>query len=137
MSREVLQQALQHVESNSFGGSDTLELIAALREALAQPEQEPVAWQLTFRDEFDNPRREVLHSKQHLISHVEHNTINRNLVCSVTPLYTSPPQRQPLTDGEIKQIELGLRQYNSRDTYDLSLNEFARAIEAKLKEKNI
>tara|TARA_R110000782_G_scaffold255561_1_gene344405 strand:+ start:281 stop:691 length:411 start_codon:yes stop_codon:yes gene_type:complete len=45
-------------------------------------------------------------------------------------------KRQPLTDAEIMQIELGLRQYNSRDTYDLSLNEFARAIEAKLKEKN-
>lgn len=39
MSHEVLQQALQYVESNSFGGSDTFELIAALREALAQPEQ--------------------------------------------------------------------------------------------------
>lgn len=42
----------------------------------------------------------------------------------------SPPQRQPLTDEQVKQIELSLRQYNSRDTYDLSLNDFARAIEA-------
>ena len=40
MTREVLQQALQYVESNSFGGSDTLELIVALKAALAQPEQE-------------------------------------------------------------------------------------------------
>ena len=40
MSHEVLQQALQYVESNSFGGSDTFELIAALREALAQQDAE-------------------------------------------------------------------------------------------------
>ena len=49
-----------------------------------------------------------------------------------------PPKREwvGLTDEEIKQIELSLRQYNSRDTYDLSLKDFAKAIEAKLKEKN-
>ena len=41
-----------------------------------------------------------------------------------------PEQRKPLTDEEIVQIELGLRQYNNRDTYDLSLKDFARAIEA-------
>ena len=46
------------------------------------------------------------------------------------------PASKPLTDEEIVQIELGLRQYNNRDTYDLSLKDFARAIEAKLREKN-
>jgi hypothetical protein len=49
---------------------------------------------------------------------------------SVVTVHAPSPQRQPLTDEQIKQIELSLRQYNSRDTYDLSLNDFARAIEA-------
>ena len=55
------------------------------------------------------------------------------------PLYTAPPKTAEwvgLTGEEIKQTELSLRQYNSRDTYDLSLQDFADAIEAKLKEKN-
>jgi hypothetical protein len=101
------------------------EAITAIKEALAQPEQEPVAWQLTFRDEYDNPRREVLYSKKHLDSHVEHNTNVRGLICVVTPLYTSPPKRQPLTDGEIWQL-VNDCSFNR----DLHADKFARAIEA-------
>ena len=41
-----------------------------------------------------------------------------------------------LTEEEGIAIELGLRQYVDADRYDLSLRDFARAIEAKLKEKN-
>jgi len=93
-----------------------------------KPEQEPVAWQLTFRDEYDNPRREVLYSKKHLDSHVEHNTNMRGLVCLVTPLYTSPPKRQPLTDKKISDLwcEVSNTDYVTADTHV-----FARAIEAK------
>ena len=55
------------------------------------------------------------------------------------PLYTTPPQRTwvGLTDEETVAIELGLRiPTGYRDAYDLSLRDFAKAIEAKLKEKN-
>ena len=49
------------------------------------------------------------------------------------PLYTTPPQRKPLTDEEIADIL-------PDDDTPMSLGEafvkFARAIEAKLKEKN-
>jgi hypothetical protein len=42
-----------------------------------------------------------------------------------------------LTDEETIAIELGLRiPTGYRDAYDLSLRDFAKAIEAKLKEKN-
>jgi hypothetical protein len=42
-----------------------------------------------------------------------------------------------LTDEETVAIELGLRiPTGYRDAYDLSLRDFAKAIEAKLKEKN-
>jgi hypothetical protein len=49
------------------------------------------------------------------------------------PLYTTPPQRKPLTDEEIDAIvvdEVGL------DADADEMHNFARAIEAKLKEKN-
>ena len=52
---------------------------------------------------------------------------------------TAPPQKEwvGLSDEEIGRIEIGLRIPNCyRDTYDLSLTEFAKAVEAKLKEKN-
>jgi hypothetical protein len=41
------------------------------------------------------------------------------------PLYTTPPQRKPLTDEEINALD-----------YSGTRIEFVRAIEAKLKEKN-
>ena len=41
-----------------------------------------------------------------------------------------------LSNEKIKDIELSLREYYDNDRYDLSLNKFARAIEAALKEKN-
>jgi hypothetical protein len=46
------------------------------------------------------------------------------------PLYTTPPQRKPLTDEEIGAILEGVNAYGTR------LYTFARAIEAKLKELN-
>ena len=52
------------------------------------------------------------------------------------PPYTAPRQWQGLTPSEITAIELSLRQYHDGDRYDLSLADFANAIEAKLKAKN-
>jgi len=49
-----------------------------------------------------------------------------------TAYYTSPPQRQPLTDAEIWQM-VNDCSFNR----DLHADKFARAIEAKLKEKNV
>jgi len=46
------------------------------------------------------------------------------------PLYTTPPQRKPLTEQEIGAILEDVNAYGTR------LYTFARAIEAKLKEKN-
>ena len=86
------------------------------------PEQEPVAWVTGWHD-----------------GHCVIRAVDPALMLPIgAALYTTPPQRTwvGLTDEEIKQIELSLRQYNSRDTYDLSLKDFARAIESKLREKN-
>jgi len=78
----------------------------------AQPEQEPVAWMHTTATG-DIYFRKKPHDK----------------VFSPQPVYTAPPQRewQGLTDEEIREI---WGSYFSRGV------EFARAIEAKLKEKN-
>ena len=54
--------------------------------------------------------------------------------CTV-PLYTTPSQRKPLTDEEIDCLWSQSLADTEGETY-LPLREFARAIEAKLKEKN-
>ena len=87
----------------------------ALRARLAQPEQEPVAWMHTTATG-DIYFRKKPHDK----------------VFSPQPVYTAPPQRewQGLTDEEIKE------QSDLLEGEWISYEGFARAIEAKLKEKN-
>jgi hypothetical protein len=48
---EALDLALKFVEANHSGGPDAFELIAAIKQALAAPVQEPVAWQVMVEDE--------------------------------------------------------------------------------------
>ena len=53
------------------------------------------------------------------------------------PLYTTPPQRKPLSDEEIYSLADSLEIWNEDDEeWILDPNTFARAIEAKLKELN-
>ena len=89
--------------------TDVLPEIQALRQALAQPEQEPVAW--------------VYNGILHEFDPSEFAT------SEVKPLYTAPPKREwvGLTDDEIDTWNIVRHE---------SLREFVRAIEAKLKEKN-
>lgn len=81
--------------------------ITALRQALAQPEQEPVAWL-----EYDDEGYLFLSGKRK----------------GAFPVFIAPPSKSwvSLTDEDFDNI------YKRHDTYD----SFARAIEAKLKEKN-
>jgi len=53
-----------------------------------------------------------------------------------TLLYTTPPQRKPLTDKAITQVIDSMPKKMKGFMVDWDLYEFARAIEAKLKEKN-
>ena len=48
---EALDLALEFVEANHSGGPDAFELITAIKQALAAPVQEPVAWQVMVEDE--------------------------------------------------------------------------------------
>ena len=145
MSRELMQQALEALiwttGSDDFGDGGkaregALKLlfpsITALRERLAQPEQEPVAWRdhveqriLTWRQSFVNKSGDQLA----LDDFMDKQSLD-DLIDFVCDEYTSPPASKPfvgLTDDELEVIANECRLY-PRD--------FARAIEAKLKERN-
>ena len=82
--RELMQQVYQYLTGESVRNKTTDKHIAELiSEGLAQPEQEPVAY--GYRDARGNIRP---------LNHYE-TKMDR------IPLYTSPPQRKPLTDEQL------------------------------------
>ena len=86
--------------------------------AFPKPEEEPVAWVCygaLYKHDID----------------FDEDMVNAVPVGSL--LYTSPPQRQPLTDAEIAEVA---ERMEATDAASSFWREFARAIEAKLKEKN-
>ena len=92
--------------------------ITALKEALAQPEQEPVAW--------FSPSGNLYKTRFHA-------TANGEQV--VTPLYTTPPQRTWVGLTEEARAEILSRKWwDFEDEFDV--DGFLRLAEAKLKEKN-
>ncbi len=116
--REAMKMAVElaevHLQDSDVLGEMAAEVYTTFRAALAQPEQEPVAWLddegfSWVNDEFPDDYKAV---------------------CK--PLYTTPPKRewQGLTDEEISKI------YASTDWNDNEDWDYERAIEAKLKEKN-
>jgi hypothetical protein len=124
MSRELLKQALYALKYHSIQTRPidlTNETIEALRQELAKPEQEPVAWL--------HPDKKV-----DVVVPTSLAWFDKPI-----PLYTAPP-RKPwvgLTDDEIKEV-LGLNE-TSWSLSGIALQHVmddARALEAKLKEKN-
>ena len=104
--RELMQQAF---DAMSYGNADEREAARiALRERLAQPEQEPVA-QIIALGQYEFPGLEWLSADHSFRAPIG------------TLLYTTPPQRKPLTGDELADL-----------WYKQSLDwmEFARAIEA-------
>ncbi len=101
----------------------TAEAIAVVEKALAQPEQEPVAWPCLIAE-----------------ADFSQDTVTLKMQCNDYKvsadkhwLYTTPPQRTwvGLTDDEISKISqrLGI-------DHDDSWTDLKQAIEAKLKERN-
>ena len=104
---------------------------ALLRERLAQPEPEPVAWMYDWYAEDEDldgvPTGGIVND---WISKDCDEAHSPTMGChNIRPLYAAPPQRpwQGLTDEEIQKTYFSCR----ADSLD-----YARAIEAKLKEKN-
>jgi formylglycine-generating enzyme required for sulfatase activity len=113
------------VEGWTFNSYEQLECFAklvaekAVKEALAQPEQEPVAWGVfegNLHDMFFSP------------SEAQEMADLKGTHAEVRPLYTTPPQREfvGLTDEEKHKIRYS----------HMTSAEFIEFIEAKLKEKN-
>ena len=117
MSRELMQQALEALESDN----PDIQLRAAIapRQAL-ETEQEPVLWLKTWSDGSVS----VLKTKSHAFADHE-----------LEPLYTAPPKREwvGLTEEERNSLWRDAIGWGdpSHDDEDLM-----KVIEAKLKEKN-
>ena len=112
-------EALENAKYSDYGNKELNKAITAIKEALAQPEQEPVAWMN------DSTPSGIF---------ARHREGAKNFGCTI-PLYTAPPQRTwvGLTDDEIASLHYKLKvqlmgAYKTEDIY--------RVIEARLKEKN-
>jgi hypothetical protein len=138
---EVLKQALEALERSVATCFDQYahqqvmsrpdhfinQAITSLRQAIAELEsQEPVAWQV---HPFDyGIGHEGVYARTDRHEQVE---MWKRKGWTVQPLYTTPPQRtwQGLTDEEITALKHNGERY-------ISSQDFARAVEAKLKQKN-
>jgi hypothetical protein len=108
------------------------EAIAALKERLAQPEQEPVAWMWRVKNFCDWPNWSVSLKRPADSGHAQY---PRTEGYEDIPLYTAPPQRTwvGLTDEEIDYIYV---EHSGDGGPTAICEQFAKAYEAKLKEKN-
>ena len=149
--REALKRIAGFTLSQFMGPHDmALECVNVARDALAQPEQEPVAWPVGWVDDGGTvfwkdkppadgadlyttppqPEQEPV-ATYHGSNDFGHEVVELEKAIPIgAKLYTTPPQRKPLTDEEIDVLVM-----DSDGTPNSHL-EFARAIEAKIKEKN-
>lgn len=117
--REALQLALDALEANLANWNAKIKAIPIIKQALAQPEPEPLAW---FRYEtFYEYRNQLARCTKDCIG--------------AFPVYTSPPKREwhGLTEIEVDECYKLVM-------YDMNIEpsrlRIYQAIEAKLKEKN-
>ena len=111
MTKEAMKLALEALKR----GESQLrwEAVAAIEEALAQPEQEPVA---CVQDLDEVKRKHLVYEKG---------------MDWKDPLYTTPPQRKPLTDEQIEPIAIDVLGYGALRKQDMELfTESVRAVEA-------
>ena len=123
MTQEALKLAIQLRDTASgYWTENEIPIIEKLIELLAQPkqEQEPVVWMYQ-----DKSTHEVKFQK-HMRGFVDHGATYE------TPLYTTPPQRKPLTNAEIRKwwaSENGFEDCNMAKLDDFE--QVIRAVEGK------
>ena len=93
--RKAAKKALEALEAHADIGIKSDKAIFALREALAQPEREPVAWAVY---DIKHGGSKTLHWPE------QHSPNGDPSQFKAVPLYSVPPQRKPLTDEEILKI---------------------------------
>lgn len=120
MSRAVMQEALEALEALEWKGlpSFVKDATTALRQALAEPEQKPIAWLLddTHHVEF---HQQCYHESPWW-----------------TPLYTAPTPRKPLTDEEIDRVTDQQWAQNNHKPIYAAHRAYARAVIAAYEAKN-
>ena len=136
---EALKLALEALDGLSEP-YDVLKAQEAIREALAQPEQEPVAWRYRSVSPFVGKDGTYKVSDGWTLIRKPEKRDAHSAMCGMEaePLYTTPPHRKPLTDVEIWNTYKNLWMFHPAEEPRLAgdVLKFARAIEAKLKEKN-
>ena len=123
MTKEALKLALEALQNPWKAGPDGVaDAIIAIKEALAQPEQEPVAWRAWVSKFPQGTGSDWVYVTKPIMKDSVHNQ----------PLYTTLPQRTwvGLTEDEVALIAADCSLVTPSDFY------FSKAIEAKLKEKN-
>lgn len=142
--RELMQMALETLEDACGNRCNRehdpcwqREAAEALRAVLAQPEQESSNngnWRHVCIKFNDQPPCGVNFSQKDLLDRWSKD-FQVYLDGKQADIYTTPPQRewQSLTDEEIDQIRYDIRGKTMGIVFPMT---FARAIEAKLKEKN-
>ena len=143
--KEALKLALEalerlHYEMFTHQGEKA---IAAIKEALAQPEQEPVAWEQfhehmagPFYKAPPQPEKEpvawgVFEVNLHDMFFTEAEAVEmaqlKGTHAEVRPLYTTPPQRKPLTLGQKQRLWSSV---GDKPTLKDRVNAYGLAIEA-------
>jgi hypothetical protein len=119
LTRELMQQALEALD-----GGHIERAYGYIQEALAQPEQKPVAW--VYTSKWRGNERFITHFQTDLSTYKAE---------EVWPLYTTPPRREwaGLTDEYIDKTMMD----HGFDADDESITEMLKYVEAKLKEKNL
>lgn len=132
--RELMQRALDALNRSYYlGWQLNIPIIKALRERLAQPEQEPVAWRELLCEARDNCKASIVEEG---ISAIR-KEYRIDLEARLTAALNTPPQSRrewvELTDEEIDEVTINCFGPNA----DLEFHRFyAQAIEAKRREKN-
>ena len=124
MTQEALKLALEHIEGNYTVSAE--EAITAIKEALAQPEQEPMAWEQFYPDigkpQIEQPK--VRTGDCLLVG-----------VCA-SEGHKIAPQRTWVR-LEVEEIRNLWEEATKPDRRTMTMvTSFARAIESKLKQKN-
>jgi len=137
--REALKMALEALEvANSCvdgyyipkGKTHLPEIelaITAIKEALAQPEQEPVAW-----IDFQKEAQQIVESKVLWKRFIDGTPLANDIACWMADFaqyHTTPPQRKPLTDEELFKLWDEDVSCDMPDTFT-QFKHTARAIEA-------
>ena len=103
--RQAAQAVIDRWDSPLWKNGSTADAIADLRTALEQQQAKPVAWHYTNKAGVS-----VLHCEPSARLDADMEAARD---CpdahKVTPLYTAPPQRKPLTDEQADQIISGLQ----------------------------